>query len=96
MVASLISFFTSLLFLSLLPSPLPSNSCSGLQEIGPDIISNLYDINNNTLEKEERSTELLLAVSSMVGSLGYDKATFYLTMSPYWNTILTTISLFSS
>ena len=28
-------------------------------------------------------------------SLGYDKATFYLTMSPYWNTILTTISLFS-
>ena len=40
-------------------------------------------------------TVLLMSVSSLVGSLGYDKATFYLTMSPYWNTMLTFTSLFS-
>ena len=97
MGASLISFITSILFLSLfsLPHSPEMPVVDTWQEIGPDIISNLYDINNNTLEDEDLSTELLLAVSSMVGSLGYDKATFYLTMSPYWNTILTTISLFS-
>ena len=97
MVASLISFITSILFLSLfsLPHAKDMPVVDPWQEIGPEIISNLYDINNNTLEDEDLSTELLLAVSSLVGSLGYDKATFYLTMSPYWNTILTTISLFS-
>ena len=97
MVASLISSVTSILFLSLfsLPHSPEMPVVDPWQQIGPDIISKLYDIKNNTLEEEDRSSELLLSVSSMVGSLGYDKAIFYLTMYPYWTTILTTISLFS-
>ena len=85
MAASLISLFTSILFLSLFSFPhfpdmpvIPS-----WQEVGQDILSNFYDTHNEPWQEEDSSSKLLTSVTSVVGSLGYDRATFYLTLAPY-------------
>ena len=86
-VASLTSIITSILFLTLFSIPhspdiLEDETWHAWQKIGPNIISKLYDFNRSNHQEEDMRTELLMSVSSLVGSLGYDKATFYLTMSP--------------
>ena len=96
-IASLISCVSSIIFLSLFSFPHSPEIpvVESWQRIGPEIISNLYTINDIGTLDEDMSLELLLSVSSMIGSLGYDKATFYMAMSPYWNTMIIVFSLFA-
>ena len=38
---------------------------------------------------------LLISITNLVGSIGYDRSTFYTMVSLYWSTLLTTSSLYS-
>ena len=64
------------------------------QEVGSDILSNFYDTHNKHWQEEDSSSKLLTSVASVLGSLGYDRATFYLTLAPYWNTLIITLNVF--
>ena len=96
MAASLISLFTSILFLSLFSFPHSPDMpvIPSWQEVGPDILSNFYDTHNEPWQEEDSSSKLLTSVASVVESLGYDRAIFYLPMAPYWNTLIITLNVF--
>merc|ERR1719233_2693471 len=68
------------------------------QEVGTELIATFHymedDINDIFVE-EDNALQLLISVSTMVGSLGYEKATFYMALAPYWNILLTFTSLFT-
>jgi len=102
-IAALISLITSIGFLSVFSIPhspdLPE--VPSWQNIGPQIISALYDNEDDIAvidfqeDQEGDSLQLLLSVSTMIGSLGYEKATFYMAIAPYWNILLSLTSLFT-
>ena len=92
MAASLISLFTSILFLSLFSFPHSPDMpvVPSWQEVGTDILSNFYGTHNEYWQEEGSSPKLLTSVASVVESLGYDRATFYLTLIICLSMILTT------
>ena len=98
LVASILSLITSVVFLFLFPLPhSPDMPCDPTwQEVGPDILSKLYDDMEEELWQKEGDSrsKLLTSVSNVVGSLGYDMSTFYMSMAPYWNTLITIINIF--
>ena len=98
--AAFISLITSIGFLSLFSFPHSPDmpDVQSWQKVGAEIIAAVHDMEddiNDIFGEEDDALQLLLSTSNMVGSLGYERATFYMTLAPYWNIMLTITSLFS-
>ena len=88
--ASSLSLITSIFFLCIFPLPNSLDAASEYwRSVGPGMISFISGVENDD------KTELLISISTLVGSLGYDSNTFFLTISPYWNILLAILAIFS-
>ena len=94
-LASLISFLVSVLYLFLftLPHAYWMPAVPNWQELSSKFLSQLHK--DTDWKPDDENLLLLVSVTNLVGSIGYDKFTFYTKMSPYWSTVLTTTSIFS-
>ena len=100
-LAGLISWSSSVLFIGMfgIPHTQKWSVQDNWHELGPDMISKLYGVDANSsdlIEEPDRSLKLLVVVSSVVASMGYDQAIFFEGMLHYWATILIFTSFFMS
>ena len=93
---SIISFLTSILYLFFFTLPHASwmPAVPDWQELAPKFLSQLH-VDMDWLPDEGDIMLLLMSITNFVGSLGYDRSTFYSLVSPYWSTILTVTSIYS-
>ena len=93
--ASLVSLLLS--FIYLLFFTLPHASWMPLvpdwQDLAPKFLAQLHK--DTDWQPNDGKFLLLVSVTNFVGSIGYDRSSFYNIMSPYWGTVLTTTSIFS-
>ena len=62
------------------------------QEIGPNFLSQLHK--ETDWQPDDENLLLLVSVTNFVGSIGYDRSSFYTSVFPYWSSVLAFISLF--
>ena len=63
------------------------------QEVGPKLISQLHK--ESDWQPDDGKFLLLISITNLVGSIGYDRSSFYLLVSPYWSTVLVNTSIYS-
>ena len=93
---SMISFLTSILYLFFFTLPHASwmPAVPDWQELAPKFLSQLH-MDMDWLPDDGDIMLLLISITNFVGSLGYDRSTFYTMLSPYWSTLLTITSIYS-
>ena len=93
--ASLISLSVSLsyLFLFSLPHSSWMPVVPDWQEVGPKLLSQLHK--DTDWQPDDGRFLLLISITNLVGSIGYDRSSFYLLVAPYWTTLLATTSIYS-
>ena len=94
-ILSLVSFLVSVLYLFLFTIPHASwmPAVPDWQEVAPKILSQLHK--ETDWQPDDGNLLLLVSITNLVGSIGYDKSSFYKMVSPYWSNVLTTTSIFS-
>ena len=66
------------------------------QEVAPKILSQLYkDMDWPEKLDKEKDYLLLISITNLVGSMGYDRSTFYTVILPYWTLALTITFIYS-
>ena len=91
---SLVSLLVSTIYLFfILPHTSWMPAVPDWQELAPKLMSQLHK--DTDWQAEDGDLMLLVCVTNLVGSIGYDRSNFNTKVSPYWSTMLTTSSLFS-
>ena len=94
--SSLITFLTStiiLLFFSL-PHATWMPTVPDWQEVAPKIMSQLHEDMDWPNDMDKDDIILLISITNFLGSMGYDRSTFYTVVSPYWTVFLTITSIY--
>ena len=92
---SLVSLVLSLIYLCIFSLPHASwmPPVPDWQEVAPKLLAQLHQ--DTDWQPEDGNFLLLISITNFVGSIGYDRSSFYLMVSPYWYTVLATTSIFS-
>ena len=96
LISSLMIFLISssiLLFFSL-PHASWMPTVPDWQEVAPRILSQLHDDMDWPNDMDKDNFILLISITNFIGSMGYDRSTFYTVVSPNWTVFLTITSIF--
>ena len=96
--ASLITFLTSTIYLFFFTLPHASwmPPVPDWQELAPKFLSQLHeDTDWQPDDMDNVDFLLLISITNFIGSIGYDRSTFYTTVFPYWTTFLTITTIYS-
>ena len=94
--SSLITFLVStiILFFFSLPHATWMPTVPDWQEVAPKIMSQLHEDMDWPNDMDQDDIILLISITNFLGSMGYDRSTFYTVVSPYWTVFLTITSIY--
>ena len=88
LISSLIFLFFSLPHASWMPT------VHDWQEVAPKILSQLHDDMDWPNDMDKDNLILLISITNFIGSMGYDRSTFYAVFSPNWTVFLAITSIY--
>ena len=96
LISSSITFLVSTIILVIFSLPHASwmPTIPDWQEIAPKILSQLHEDTDWSDDLDKDDFLLLISVTNFLGSMGYDRSSFFTGFSPHWTVFLTLTSLY--
>ena len=94
--ASAVTSAVSLIFLFMFSLPHYSwaPEIPGWRDVAPDLLEQLHP-GKGWQPEDAQKIELLMQITDIVGSIGYERTSFYFYILPYWDSLLAISSIFS-